>query len=121
MVLKRSREALIGRSRSALFRARGRMRRKAFQADRIASLPDLRSPTNRRYSRALSSASLTRSRYDGWMVTTKRVPSDCVKMSPRTDEIDTLLPNRLRAAVAPRATTTFGLIIALSISIHQRH
>jgi|ERR1700722_695704 hypothetical protein len=43
-----------------------------------------------------------------------------VKTSPRTFETLTVRPNKLRAAVAPNATTRAGFTISRSRSFHQR-
>ncbi len=55
----------------------------------------------------------------GWTVTQHSLPSTSVSGSPRALAMVTTFPTSERAAVAPSATVTGGLISARSWSIHQ--
>jgi hypothetical protein len=81
--------------------------------------PSRRSSTRWPYSRAFSSGSMMRNRAEGWIVTVTHSPSSVVRISPRSFEIVTARPSRLRAAVAPSATTSFGLMRRRSVSCHH--
>jgi len=78
-----------------------------------------RSSMNLAYSASLSSR--TRRRKLGWTVTQASPPSSSRCALPRNAAIVTALPNKERAAVAPRATTKGGRISESSCWSHQRH
>jgi hypothetical protein len=61
-----------------------------------------------------------RSKRLGWIVTQHSPPSASVSGWPRVPLMVTTLPIRDRAALAPSATVTGGLMRSRSWSIHQR-
>src|SRR6185437_1010275 len=107
-----------GVSRASAAPPRCRERPGADQA-RLAAIR--RSSTKRRYSAAFSASPRSLSSSEGWIVTKSGVPSASSPGWPRSLEIVTGRPIKLRAAVAPSATIAPGWTRPRSISSHHLH